>query len=370
MAFGRKKKPLGTLSETVTPTTTGVTQAISAAVPGVIKPQTGLADQAQDMMTPTPAATPSVGELVGQFQEQGEAARAANEERYAQGLGIHEEIVSDFGSGGTMEAAAMDRYQRQKSQDIAGQMQQAVSSGMYGTTRPSTYGTAYEQEVGTPYKLGLAESMAQRKAEAMRGKAGFIERREDTPPDPALMAGMVERASARPEEDVAAATGTVEAPTSLWKSGQTGAVTAEQFSVEAQRQQYFKTYTAQVSAYKTQIKQYEDAAKRFEPGSPQQAHYAKIIENLSNQLKTAEGNLKDYGEEKAGISSVQYAEEEQRRSNATQTASTTASPSMASVGYKQGSKWIPGKTLVKSGSWGGGQGGTSGKFSGLTYGVR
>lgn len=357
MAFGRKKKPLRTLSETTIP----ITQGIMQAVPGVTSntepslSQTAQAGQAGDMMTPT-AATPSVGELVGQFQEQGEAARAANEARYAEGLDIHEQLVGDFGQGGTMEAAAMQRYGQQKQTDIAAQMQQAVSSGMYGTTRPSTYGTAYERDVGTPYKLQLADVMAQRKAEAMRGQAGFIERREDIPPDPALMAGMVERASARPEEDTVATTGVAEAPTSLWKSGQTGAITAEQFSVEAQRQQFSKTYAAQVGAYETQIKQYENAAKRFEPGSPQQAHYATIIKTLHEKLKTAKEQVKEYGEKKAGISSVQYAEEEQRRAGAIASSRQTASPSMASVGYKQGSKWIPGKTLTKSGSWGGRQG--------------
>lgn len=281
--------------------------------------------QVEDTTTPTPAAVPTVGELVGTFQEEAEAAKAANLARYEQGLGIHEQLVGEFGAGGTMETAAMQRYGQQKQTDIAAQMQQAVSSGMYGTTRPSTYGTAYEQEVGVPYKLQLADIMAQRKAEAMRGQAGFIERREDIPPDPALMAGMVERAAARPEEEAA--------PTSLWTSGQTGAVTAEQFSTEAQRQQFSKTYTAQVSAYETQIKQYEDAAKRFDPGSPQQASYTTAIKNLQDLLKTAKENVKEYGEEKAGISSIQYAEEEQRRTAATPT--TGAAPSMASVGYGQ-----------------------------------
>lgn len=368
MAF-RRKKP-GTLSETTTPVTSGVTQAISAAAPGVISQQTpptavqpitptGTTGQAGDMVTPTPitsptgearpdigfggrpggtevagpitaisettdqagVAVPTVGELVGTFQEEAEAAKAANLARYEQGLGIHGQLVSDFGAGGTMEAAAMQRYGQQKQTDIAAQMQQAVSSGMYGTTRPSTYGTAYEQQVGVPYKLGLAEAMAQRKAEVMRGQAGFIERREDIPPDPALMAGLVERASARPEEDVAAGVTEEVAPTSLWTSGQTGAVTAAQFTAEAQRQQFSKTYTAQVSAYEIQIKQYEDAAKRFDPGSPQQAHYTNVIKTLRDQLKTAKENVEKYSEEEAGISSVQYAEEEQRRAGATSASS-------------------------------------------------
>lgn len=378
MAIGRRR-PARTISETTTPITSGITQAISTAAPGVISPQAtptaaqpiaptgttpglaavgqeqqelvtpsveagymtpitpgvgagvtppGAADQAGDMMPiapEAPAAIPGVGELVSQFQEQGEAARAANEARYAQGLGIHEQLVGDFGAGGTMEAAAMQRYGQQKQTDIAAQMQQAVSSGMFGTTRPSTYGAAYEQQVGTPYKLGLAEAMAQRKAEAMRGQAGFIERREDIPPDPALMASLVQTASARPEEDAAATgagtvgagttgtgTGTAGAPgqTSIWGSGQTGAITVRQYEAEAKRQEQSAIYTAHAEAYKAQIESYKKAAEQHEPGSAYNAHFIKLMEGAKKSLKEAEGNMEKYGEGAAKISSDQFANRE------------------------------------------------------------
>lgn len=159
----------------------------------------GAADQAGDMMPVTPAA-PGVGELVGQFQEQAEAARAANEARYAQGMGIHEQLVGDFGQGGTLQTAMMGQYQRQKERDLATQKQQMISSGLMNTTIAAGMPAAYEEQVGTPYKMQMADLMAQRQAGAMQGQVGFIGRREDTPPSPELMASLVQTASARPED--------------------------------------------------------------------------------------------------------------------------------------------------------------------------
>lgn len=323
------------------------------------------ADQVGDMMPVTPetggteTTTPTVGDLVGTIQEQADVARAANEERYAQGLGIHEELVSDLGAGGTMETAALQQYERQKQLDMATQTQQMVSSGLYGTTMPGTLAATYEEQVGVPYKTQLAETMAGRRAEAMRGQAGFIERREDTPPSPELMASLVQTASARPEEDTTAGITEEVAPTSLWESGQTGAITAAQFSTEAQRQQYHTIYSSQVPAYETQIKQYEDALGRFEPGSPQQAHYAEMIKYYHELLKTAKENVEKYSEDKAGISSVQYAEEEQRRTrDATQPRQATT-PSMTSVGrrFVGGRAGQTGPTMPSFASSGSGWGG-------------
>lgn len=380
---GQEQLAVQPITPIVSSTEGGISTAIATPVGGT-RPNTGFggrsvggrthnrpvvsptaADQAGDMMPVTPetggteTTTPTVGDLVGTFQEQADAARAANEERYAQGLGIHEELVSDFGQGGTMEAAAMQRYERQKQRDMATQTQQMVSSGLYGTTMPGTMAATYEEQVGTPYKLGLAEAMAQRKTEAMRGQAGFIERREDTPPDPVLMAGLVERASAKPEEDTTAGITEEVAPVSLWKSGQTGAITAAQFSAEAQRQHYSKVYTAQVPAYEAQIKACTDAAKKFDPGSPQQAHYAKLIEHYHGLLKTAKENVEKYSEDKAGVSSVQYAEEEQRQTrDATQSKQATT-PSMTSVGrrFVGGRAGQTGPTMPSFASSGSGWGG-------------
>lgn len=202
MAFRQNRKKVRPLRPPATPT---LSQTAAERFPSDTKVLTtppGAADQAGDMMPVTPAV-PGVGELVGQFQEQAETARAANEARYAQGLGIHEELVGDFGQGGTLQTAMMGQYQRQKERDLATQKQHMIGSGLMSTTIAAGMPSAYEEQVGTPYKMQMADLMAQRQAEAMRGQAGFIERREDIPPSPELMAGLVQTASARPE-DVAA----------------------------------------------------------------------------------------------------------------------------------------------------------------------
>jgi len=276
MAFRQNRKKVRPIRPPAAPT---LSQAATERFPTgtTVLPPSGAADQAADMMTPTPMATPGVGELVGQFQEQGAAARAANEARYtqgldihkqlgetsgaalqqtqeqesiiraaneakyAQGMGIHEQLVEEFGQGGTLQAAMMGQYQQQKERDLAAQKQHMIGSGLMNTTIAAGMPSAYEERVGTPYKMQMADLMAQRQAEAMRGQAGFIERgkeglpdvgtarqqqieamrgqagfierREDTPPSPELMASLVQTASARPE-DVAAGDTTAEgAPT-------------------------------------------------------------------------------------------------------------------------------------------------------------
>jgi len=212
MAFRQNRKKVRPIRPPAAPT---LSQTATERFPTdtTVLPPSGVADQAADMMTPTPMATPGVGELVGQFQEQGAAARAANEARYAQGMGIHEQLVGDFGQGGTLQTAMMGQYQRQKERDLATQKQHMIGSGLMNTTIAAGMPAAYEEQVGTPYKMQMADLMAQRRAGAMQGQAGFIERREDTPPSPELMASMVQTASARPE-DVAAGDTTAEgAPT-------------------------------------------------------------------------------------------------------------------------------------------------------------
>ena len=199
------------------------TAAQKTRIPRPVTAPPGAADQAGDMMPVTPAV-PGVGELVGQFQEQGEAARAATEARYAKGLGIHEELAAGFGAGGTLQTAMMGQYQRQKERDLAAQKQHMIGSGLMSTTIAAGMPAAYEEQVGTPYKMQMADVMAQRQAEAQRGLAGFVERREDIPPSPELMASLVQTASARPEDVAAGEVPTGEAPTTSTEIAAAGGV--------------------------------------------------------------------------------------------------------------------------------------------------
>lgn len=122
------------------------------------------------------------------FGEAANRARRANEERYAQGLGLWDEIIQRYQPGGGFGAGAIASYERSKTRALGAGMQQLVSSGLANTTVAATIGKKYEEEVGTPFKLQLQDVQSQRLSEAQTGKAGFVERRTDQGPDPGLVA--------------------------------------------------------------------------------------------------------------------------------------------------------------------------------------
>lgn len=115
-------------------------------------------------------------------------ARAANEERYTQGMGLWDEIIERYQPGGGYGEGALASYERGKTKAVGAGMQQLVSSGLANTTVAATIGKKYEEEVGTPFKLQLQDVQSQRLSEAQAGKAGFIERRTDAYPDAGLAA--------------------------------------------------------------------------------------------------------------------------------------------------------------------------------------
>lgn len=115
-------------------------------------------------------------------------ATAANEARYAQGMGLWDEIIQRYQPGGGYGEGALASYERGKTRAVGAGMQQLVSSGLANTTVAATIGKKYEEEVGTPFKLQLQDVQSQRLSEAQAGKAGFIERRTDAYPSAGLAA--------------------------------------------------------------------------------------------------------------------------------------------------------------------------------------
>ena len=130
-------------------------------------------------------------------------ARAANEERYKQGMSLWDQIIQRYQPGGGFGAGAEASYERGKTQAIGAGMQQLVSSGLANTTVAATMGKKYEEEVGTPFRAQLEDMRMGRLSGAQEGKAGFIERREDVGPSGQLamqsgyQAGMAQGAQAR-----------------------------------------------------------------------------------------------------------------------------------------------------------------------------
>ena len=131
-----------------------------------------------------------VDNLIAQFQAQQEKANLANEQRFQQGLDIFDRIIKQQETGGTLGKATEAALERGRTKSVAQGMQALVSSGLSGTTQAAGLGKKFEEEVGAPARLQAADISQQRLTEARIGKAGFIERRQDTGPDFATIASL------------------------------------------------------------------------------------------------------------------------------------------------------------------------------------
>ena len=133
-----------------------------------------------------------VDSLIAQFQAQQEAANAANEKRFQQGLEIFDRIIKQEETGDVSEKAVEAAIGRGSKKAVAQGTQSLVSSGLASTTQAAGLGKKFEEEVGVPARLRAADIRQQRLSQARRDKAGFIERREDTGPDFATIAGLAQ----------------------------------------------------------------------------------------------------------------------------------------------------------------------------------
>ena len=131
-----------------------------------------------------------VDTLIAQFQAQQERANLANEQRFQQGMEIFDRIIKQQEVGGTFQKATEAAIERGRVKSVAQGTQALVSSGLASTTQAAGLGKKFEEEVGVPARLQAADIQSQRLTEALTGKAGFIERREDVGPDFATIAGL------------------------------------------------------------------------------------------------------------------------------------------------------------------------------------
>jgi hypothetical protein len=125
------------------------------------------------------------------LQEAAEEARKANEERYAQAMKIYEDIEAMYAPGGAFGAGYEAELEATKKRDVASEVSQSISSGLFGTTVPTTAAKRWEETVGAPARLKLEDLRMGKYAEAMGAKAGLIERREDVYPDYSTIANLL-----------------------------------------------------------------------------------------------------------------------------------------------------------------------------------
>lgn len=132
--------------------------------------------------------------VIAQMQKASEEARRMNELRYEQAMEIYRGIEKMYAPGGTFGAGYEAQLATQKKRDVASEIAQSISSGMYGTTIPGTAGMRWEETVGAPARLKLEDIRMERLGQAKQARAGFIERREDVYPNWANVANLMIRA--------------------------------------------------------------------------------------------------------------------------------------------------------------------------------
>jgi hypothetical protein len=140
----------------------------------------------------------SFDELMAKFEESSAAARTATDKRLAQATAIYDEIINRYQPGGVFEERGLAQLAKQKTADVGGEMQQLISSGLYGTTTTAGVGRRWEESVGEPGRMTLEDIMMQRLSQAQVGKAGMLERVEDVGPDAGLYAQLMSQAASRP----------------------------------------------------------------------------------------------------------------------------------------------------------------------------
>lgn len=176
-----------------------------------IRASTGAVTPATVNLRPTTAAAPAaVGgggtagtsqaltDLMASWEEKQESARLSNIERRKQIEAIYSGIIGKYEAGGAFEKAGLQEIETARTRGVGQEMQQMISSGLYGTTTAAGVPRKWETEVGQPARLRLEDIMMQRLTSAQTEKAGFMERIEEPYPDYATMAGLTQQAAAGP----------------------------------------------------------------------------------------------------------------------------------------------------------------------------
>jgi hypothetical protein len=136
-------------------------------------------------------------DLIARFQQAQDQARAANEVRYQQGLELYDRIIEQSRLG-TVQKATEATLDRGRTKSVAQGMQSLVSSGLSSTTTAAGLGKQFEEEVASPARLQAEDIASQREMQALAGRAGFIERREDIGPSFGDIANLAAQAANTP----------------------------------------------------------------------------------------------------------------------------------------------------------------------------
>lgn len=138
-------------------------------------------------------ATGGYGRVAAGFGRAGEQARQANIARRQQIESMYGEMMKRYQPGGAFERAGLGQIERARTKGVGKEMQQMISSGLFGTTTAAGTGRRWEAEVGAPSRLRLEDIMQQRLTGIQQQKAGFLERIQEPYPDYSKLMGAVGR---------------------------------------------------------------------------------------------------------------------------------------------------------------------------------
>ena len=125
-----------------------------------------------------------------------EEARAANEKRYQEALGLTDQMMALYGPD--FQKGAEAELVRAKQQSVDQGMNALIQSGLGATGGAASLATAWEQSVGSEARLKLEDLIAQNKAAALQSKINVIASKEDMYPDYAqIYSGAAGAAAAR-----------------------------------------------------------------------------------------------------------------------------------------------------------------------------
>jgi len=137
----------------------------------------------------------SFDRYLSQLQQVEQQAYLSNLQRKEQIESIYDSIIEMYQPGGAFEARYLSQLGTRKAKDVGSEMQQLISSGLYGTTTTAGLGRRWEAEVGEPSRLAMEDIMQQRLGMAMGKKAEFLTGIEEEYPDYATAATLAAQAA-------------------------------------------------------------------------------------------------------------------------------------------------------------------------------
>lgn len=144
--------------------------------------------------TATPAPGTTVGTLPKTFEEALAQANAKNEERFQQGLDLFKQQQANVDKFGQTRREQLGRTLQQQNASDASNL---ISRGLFNTTGLENLQRARQEDVGFQ-RTALEEAIARSRNDILSQQTGFIERRTDAGPDPALFAQLQTAASGAP----------------------------------------------------------------------------------------------------------------------------------------------------------------------------